>query len=413
MTKFKKFNYFDSRERKAVKRVIRSGELSGFYGNWGAKFLGGKEVVGLERNCEEFFGTKNAVSFNSLASGLSASIGALGVEPGDEIILPPWTMSATAAAVLHWGGIPVFCDVDSSTYCINPDLVESLITPKTKGILAVDIFGQSANTEKLMSIASRHNLFVISDSAQAIGAMRNNRFAGTLTHVGGISLNYHKHIHSGEGAVMFTNDGEIALRLQLIRNHAESVIGDIPNFSNLVNMVGHNYRMTEMCAAIASEQLKKLPRIIAQREEETRNLVDLLKDVDEISLPYVDSNNTHVYYIFGMQLRVDEVKFSKHELVSELSRRGVPGLSTAYVNVHRLPLFQKKTAIGTRGFPWSYEHSRKNISYAVGICPVAEELQDISFFSFYINDYILKRSDISFIARTFKQTLKDLRNSTD
>ncbi len=405
--KFKKFNSFGFSEAVAVNRVLKSKTLSGFYGNWGEKFEGGREVVGFERECEEYFKTKHAITFNSLASGLSAAIGAIGIEPGDEVILPPWTMSATAAAVLHWGGIPIFADINSNTYCLDPKSVELNLSPKTKAIIAVDIFGQSANIEELSSIAKKYDLRLISDSAQAIGAMRNGNMCGTMADIGGLSLNYHKHIHSGEGGIMLTNDDNLALRLKLIRNHAESVVADIPFEVNLANMVGHNYRMSELHAAIGRAQLKKLNRIIARRQEEVFDLKKKLSVFDEIDLPYTEQNNSHVYYMFAMQFKESRFRIKKHEFVNQLSHLGIPGLSSEYVNLHLLPLFQNKIALGSKGFPWTYEYSRKNINYLKGICPIAENLQSNTYFSFYINDFALNSSHIKFIRSTFEKVIKE------
>ena len=403
---FKKFDWIGRQELSAVKRVMKSKQLSGFYGNWGEKFEGGREVIAFERECEEYFGVKHAVTFNSLASGLSATIGALGIGPGDQVILPPWTMSATAAAILHWGGIPVFADIDEHSYCIDPKSVELLINPKTKAIIAVDIFGQSSNIEQLKKIASKHNLKIISDTAQAIGATRNDKFAGTLADVGGISLNYHKHIHTGEGAVMFTNDDELALRLKLIRNHAESVVNEIPFEVNLVNMVGHNYRLSEIQAAIGRVQLKKLSRILSVRKNEAELLRSKLIKFDEIALPFVDDSNTHVYYMYAMQLKPANLKITKSQFINELTKLGVPGLSSKYINLHLLPIFQNKIAIGKHGFPWTYDQSGPPVSYTKGICPVAEKLQDETYFSFYINDFFITKSEINFIYKSFEKVIR-------
>ena len=403
---FKKFDWIGRQELSAVKRVMKSKQLSGFYGNWGEKFEGGREVIAFERECEEYFGVKHAVTFNSLASGLSATIGALGIGPGDQVILPPWTMSATAAAILHWGGIPVFADIDEHSYCIDPKSVELLINSKTKAIIAVDVFGQSSNIEQLKKIASKHNLKIISDTAQAIGATRNDKFAGTLADVGGISLNYHKHIHTGEGAVMFTNDDELALRLKLIRNHAESVVSEIPFEVNLVNMVGHNYRLSEIQAAIGRVQLKKLSRILSVRKNEAELLRSKLIKFDEIALPFVDDSNTHVYYMYAMQLKPANLKITKNQFINELTKLGVPGLSSKYINLHLLPIFQNKIAIGKHGFPWTYDQSGPPVSYTKGICPVAEKLQDETYFSFYINDFFITKSEINFIYKSFEKVIR-------
>ena len=409
---FKKFDWIGRQEFSAVKRVMRSKQLSGFYGNWGEKFEGGKEVIGFERECEEYFEIKHAITFNSLASGLSAAIGALGIGPGDQVILPPWTMSASAAAILHWGGIPVFADIDERTYCIDPKSVESLVNSRTKAIIAVDIFGQSSNIEQLKRIAHKFNLKIVSDTAQAIGATRHNKYAGTLADIGGISLNYHKHIHTGEGAVMFTNDDNLALRLKLIRNHAEAVVGDIPFEVNLVNMVGHNYRLSEIQAAIGREQLKKLTKITSTRKTETDLLRRKLIKFEEIIPPFVDDGNTHVFYMYAMQLKLSNLTITKSQFVQELKKLGVPGLSDKYINLHLLPIFQNKIAIGKHGFPWTYDQSSSQVSYTKGICPVAEKLQDETYFSFYINDYFITKSEVSFIYRSFEKVIQKYSRSS-
>jgi dTDP-4-amino-4,6-dideoxygalactose transaminase len=300
----------------------------------------------------------------------------------------------------------VFADIDEHSYCIDPKSVELLINPKTKAIIAVDIFGQSSNIEQLKKIASKHNLKIISDTAQAIGATRNNKFAGTLADVGGISLNYHKHIHTGEGAVMFTNDDELALRLKLIRNHAESVVSEIPFEVNLVNMVGHNYRLSEIQAAIGRVQLKKLSRILSVRKNETELLRSKLIKFDEIALPFVDDSNTHVYYMYAMQLKPANLKITKSQFINELTKLGVPGLSSKYINLHLLPIFQNKIAIGKHGFPWTYDQSGPPVSYTKGICPVAEKLQDETYFSFYINDFFITKSEINFIYKSFEKVIR-------
>ena len=178
----------------------------------------------FERFCEAHFGVRHAVTVNSWTSGLIAAVGAVGLEPGDEVVVSPWTMCASATAIVHWNGIPVFADIEPDMFCLDPRSVEACITPRTRAIMAVDIFGQSADMTALRAVAARHGLKLISDTAQAPGALNGARWAGTLADVGGFSLNYHKHIHTGEGGVLVTDDDTLAERLQLIRNHAEAVV---------------------------------------------------------------------------------------------------------------------------------------------------------------------------------------------
>ena len=209
----------------------------------------------LKKNVKKYFNVKHCITVNSWTSGLITAIGAIGIEPGDEVILPPWTMCACAAAILHWNAIPVFADIEKKTFCIDPDSIIKNISNKTKAILAVDIFGHSANMNEIMSIAKKYNLKVISDSAQSPGAIYKGNFAGTIADIGGFSLNYHKHIHTGEGGILVTNDDMLAKKMQLIRNHAEAVMPDMNN-ADLSNMVGHNFRLGEIECAIGIEQQK-------------------------------------------------------------------------------------------------------------------------------------------------------------
>ena len=254
------FNSYGVEELEAASEVIKSGILSKYIGAPGPGFMGGPKVLEMERFYSEYFSVKHAIAVNSWTSGLIAAVGAIGIEPGDEIILSPWTMSACAMSILNWNAIPVFADISESDFCIDPDEIRKKITPKTRAIMAIDIFGQSVHMEKYRILAQEFGLKIISDSAQSPGAKYENKFAGTLGDIGGISLNYHKHIHTGEGGVIFTNDDELARRICLIRNHAESVINEVEAL-NFSNMIGYNFRLGEIEAAMAIEQLKKLEKI--------------------------------------------------------------------------------------------------------------------------------------------------------
>jgi dTDP-4-amino-4,6-dideoxygalactose transaminase len=187
---FERFNSVGEEEAQAAADVVRSGVLSAYIGARGDYFMGGEKVRAFEAQAADYFGVKHAIAVNSWTSGLIAAVGAIGLEPGDEVITTPWTMAATATAVLHWNGIPVFADIDRSSFNIDPASVERLISPRTRAIVAVDIFGQSANMAALAEIAQRHKLRLISDTAQAPGARYRGHYAGTLADIGGYSLNY-------------------------------------------------------------------------------------------------------------------------------------------------------------------------------------------------------------------------------
>jgi perosamine synthetase len=191
-------------EADAVKRVVESGCLSGFYGSWGSQFLGGPVVKEFEAAWCARFGVRHAVSVNSATSGLFAAMGAIGLSPGEEVIVPPYTMSATVVAPLLYGGIPVFADIDPETFTLDVSAVEATITSRTRAIFAVNLFGQAARLAELRVLADKRGLFLIEDNAQGPLAEEYGRYAGTIGHIGVFSLNYHKHIHSGEGGLRHT-----------------------------------------------------------------------------------------------------------------------------------------------------------------------------------------------------------------
>ena len=400
-------------EVTAATRVIRSGVLSAYIGAPGKGFMGGKEVRALEEQAADFFGVKHAIAVNSWTSGLIAAVGAIGIEPGDEIITTPWTMAATATAILHFIGIPVFADIDPHTFNIDPACVERLITPRTRAVLAVDIFGQSADMQALRKICDRHGLKLLCDTAQAPGARYFGKYAGTLADIGGFSLNYHKHIHCGEGGILVTDDDKLAQRLCLIRNHAEAVVkSDDP--VELANMLGYNFRMGEIEAAIASVQLDKLEARVASRQQAAEQLNQGLRHLEGLKTPVVSEGCTHVYYVYGMTLDVEALGVSSATIVDALRAEGVPGLVTGYQNLHLLPLFRNKIAYGTNRFPWNSPYCTSSIEYGPGLCPVAEQLHSESFFGMNLCMFEYYPQDIELIIAAFRKVwdnINSLRNA--
>jgi dTDP-4-amino-4,6-dideoxygalactose transaminase len=404
---FKRYNPIGKDEVEAAKAVIESGVLSKFLGCWHEDFYGGPKVQEFERECEKYFGVKHAVTVNSWTSGLVAAVGAIGIEPGDEIIVSPWTMCASATAILHWNAIPVFADIERDTFNLDPKSVEANITPYTKAIMAIDIFGHSCDIDALMEIAERHNLKVITDTAQAPGTFNKGRVTGTLSHVGGYSLNYHKHIHTGEGGILVTNDDNIFERLQLIRNHAEAVVGD-KGVQNLSNMIGHNFRLGEIESAIGLSQLKKLKGFVEGRQEAAERLAAGLKDLKGLRTPVIKEGVTHAYYMFPMILDCDLLGVTRNQIFTALEAEGVTGLAAGYANVHLLPLYQKKIAYGSGGFPWTSDICKRDVSYAKGICPVAEELHEKSYLGYEMCLNELENNDVDLIIAAFKKVWANL-----
>ena len=379
-TPFPAYNTIDHEEEAAVLRVLRSGKLSTYLGTWHEDFLGGREVRALEEEWARFFGVKHAISVNSATSGLYAAVGALGINPGDEVIVSPYTMSASATAILLYGGIPVFADVEKEYFCLDPKSVEQLITPKTKAIMAVDIFGQPADFNALRALANKHNLKIIEDAAQAPYAALHGRYAGTLGDIGVFSLNYHKHIHTGEGGIVVTDDDELAWKIQLIRNHAESVLSakGYQSPQELNNMLGFNFRMTEVEASIARVQLTKLPHLIEERLTNVAYLENRLKNLPCLQIAPVRDGAQHVYYIHPLLFNTSSTPIHRNrfidavkaELPPTLMREDSPVLlSYGYVKpLYLQPLYQERICFGT------YPFDRGNRTYTKGDCPICEDL---------------------------------------
>lgn len=398
----------DEADVEAAASVIRGGVLSGYIGAPGEAFMGGPRVRAFERQCEAFFGVRHAVAVNSWTSGLVCAVGAIGIEPGDEVITTPWTMAATATAVLHWAGVPVFADIDRATYNIDPASVERLITPRTRAVIAVDIFGQSADMRALRAICDRHGLKLLSDCAQAPGALHHGEAAGTLADIGGFSFNYHKHIHCGEGGVLVTNDDRYARRLQLIRNHAEAVVKS-EDPVELCNLLGHNFRMGEIEAAIAAVQLPRLAARVAQRQQAAAALNAGLAGLAGLTTPALLPGNTHAYYIYGLQLDTARLGLSRERLLEALRAEGVPGLVGSYQNLHLLPLFRQRIAYGTRGFPWvGAPGGDSAVTYGPGLCPVAEDLHARSFFGLAMGQFAHGPDEVQAIVRAFHKVWANL-----
>lgn len=364
------FNAIGDSEKKAIIEFLHSSKtLSGFFGSARPEFWGGSEVRAFEEEWCIRFGVNHAVSVNSATSALMVAMGAIGISPGDEIIVPPFTMSATAMAPLIYGGIPVFADVEENHFCIDPKVVESLITNKTKAIIATNLFGHPADLHALRKIADKHKIFLIEDNAQAVIAEDQGVLTGTIGHIGVYSLNVHKHIQTGEGGVCVTQDKNLAERMQLIRNHGENVV-EWKNIQDLTNLIGYNFRMLEMTAVIGRAQLKRLDLLVNRTETFGKRLTEGLKDLEGLTVPKVRAGCRHNYFMWPCLYDEKKLGVPRDLFVKAVKAEGVP-MEQAYVKpLYLLPIFQKKIGIGREGFPFTLT----NRSYSKGLCPVTETL---------------------------------------
>lgn len=362
-------------EAAAVARVLESGSLSAFYGSWGDQFLGGPLVRKFEAAWAERFGAAHCVSVNSATSGLIAAMGAVGVTPGSEVIVPPYTMSATAMAPIFYGGIPVFVDIDGEDFTLDVERVRAAITPKTKAIIAVNLFGQPARLAELRALADQHGIALVEDNAQAILAEENGRLAGTIGHIGVFSLNYHKHVHTGEGGMCVTNDKTLAARMQMIRNHGENVV-EPAGVEDITNIVGQNYRMTEMSAAVGLEQLARLDEHVERRVRLAEALTAATADLEGLTPAKPRKGTTHAYYVWTMRLDESVLGVPRNVFTKALAAEGVI-VGSGYVRpLYLLPVFQKRVAFGT--FPFDLTER----TYERGLCPVTERMHERELVTF-------------------------------
>lgn len=398
--KFPAYKAYGKEEEKAVLRVIRSGVLSKFIGAWHEDFYGGPQVRAFEKEWAKYFKVKHAVAVNSCTSGLYCAVGACGIGPGDEVIVSPFTMSATATSILIFNAIPVFADIEEDYFCLSPQSVEKRITKHTKAIIAVDMFGQPYDVQRINALAKKHNLYVVEDCAQAPGATYKGKYAGTLGDIGIYSLNYHKHIHTGEGGMAVTNDDGLAEKIRLIRNHAEAVVGD-KGVVDLVNMVGFNFRMTEIEAAIGRSQLHKLKRLVKKRIFNARYLAKKLGSLPGITPPAVRKNCSNVYYVQSFKYDEKIIGVPRDKFIEAVEAEGIP-IAVGYVRpLYLEPLYQKLIAYGKKGCPFKCPFYKGKLSYKKGICPVAERMHEKELFSISLIHASMKKKDLDDIVKAF------------
>lgn len=394
-------------ERRAVLEVMESGVLSGFLGSWGEEFYGGPRVRRCEQMFAERFDTRYAIAVNSATTGLQVALAAAEIEPGDEVIVSPYTMSATAATIVAQNAIPVFADVESQTYGLDPASVAERITEHTRAIVVVHLFGHPARMSGLLELAQRHDLAIIEDAAQAIGATFHGRKAGTMGIAGVLSLNRHKIIHCGEGGIVLADDPEVARIAQMVRNHGEVVVDD--EGGDLFNTLGSNFRLTEIEAAIATVQLQKLDELLEIRRRLAARLTARLEQHTQLMPPHTAPGCTSSHYVFPVGLQPDLLEIADRSTIARALRaEGIP-VGTGYVKpIYLQPLYQQRLGRGRRGCPWTCGHWTGTVSYEHGICPVTERLWGQELMLLDVCRAPLTERDADDVADAFEKVLGSL-----
>jgi len=375
---FPGMHYVDDAELEAVTRVLKSRSLFRYYG---INLLG--EVDEFEKEFAEFIGVKHALAVTSGAGALHSALSALGVGPGQEVIVPAYMWVAVIAAIVNLGAIPVLADIDD-TFGLDPADVERRITPRTTGIVVVHMSGAPANVPAILEVAHKHKLFLVEDCAQCAGGSIGGKKVGSFGDMGIFSFQMNKNMSSGEGGCVVTNDMRLYQRAVAsqdngyARDEGGRAIYDNPDLC----LWGRGYRLDELRAAILRVQLKKLPTTISHMRQSKYRIRRALEEFPQIRLRRVvdASGDTSCFMILTLESS-SEARRVNQSLRAEgivTSPQGVTnvvmtdwGLHVYFNNVSLL----KKTSIDGKGFPWNLEQNRNSkTEYAKGTCPVADSL---------------------------------------
>ena len=397
----------DEDDIKAVVDVLRSDWLTT-----------GPKVAEFERAVADYVGAKHAVAVSSGTAALHAAMYALGIGKGNEVIVPPMTFAATANCVVFQGGTPVFADVDPDTLLLDPAKVEEKITEKTKAIIGVDYAGQPCDWDRLREIADKHGLRLVADGCHALGAEYKGRKVGSLADMTVFSFHPVKHITTGEGGMITTDDAELAERMRLFRNHGitrdpkcfssltsdlRSLISDLSWFYEMVDL-GFNYRMTDFQCALGISQLRKLPRFLERRRKIAARYDEALADIPGIEplrvradvLPVEQSAmlpapspmpSLHAYHLYVVKIDFKTLRFDRTAIFTSLREKGI------VVNVHYIPVHL-------------HPFYRYRFRTSSGLCPMAEEAYErIVSLPIFPG---LRHDDVEYIIKSVVESAKQL-----
>lgn len=323
--------YWDEEDIKMVTEVIRRGM------HWAI----GPNIEQFERLLAGYMGKEYAIAFNSGTSALHAALLAYGIGQSDEVIVPSFTFIATANAPLFVGARPVFADIEERTWGLDPVDVERKITPKTKAIIPVHYGGGPCLIDELVKVARKHNLLLIEDAAESLGAMVNGKKAGAFGDSAMLSFCANKVVTTGEGGAVITDSPEVAEKLRLIRSHGRAEKASYFSSSESMDYValGYNFRIPDMLAALGIAQLKKIDKLIHMRRQNAERLSEKLAPVSEIEVPQSQQGFFHVFQMYTV--RVKEGRQKRDALMKYLAQQGI--MSKVYFEpVHLTQFYRDK-----------------------------------------------------------------------
>jgi len=382
---FPRWPIFDHRDEQRLLRSLRSG-------HWGK--LAGREVATFERRFAQMHGCRHAIAVVNGTVSLRLALWAAGVEPGDEVIVPPYTFYSTASAVLEMNAVPVFADIDLHTFNLDPAAVAARITGRTRAILPVHFAGQPADMSPLMDLARKHSLFVLEDAAHAHGASLKNRPAGSLGHAGSFSFQSTKNLTAGEGGIITTNDAPLAERCQSLHN-----CGRFPSGAWYEHhILASNYRLGEFQGAVLNSQLTRLKSQTRTRDANGQRLARRLCGLPGLHPQKRPKECTrHSHHLFMMRLEEESFEAPRAAVVAALRAEGIPASMGYALSLHRQPMFLNKS------FGPYLPQIRTQIDYRKMHCPNSDRICERE--GIWLEQSLLlgSRDDVDDIARAFEK----------
>ena len=377
---------------------------------------GNKMTRLLEEKFAKKFGVKYAIAFVNGTSTLHASLVAAGVGPGDEVIVPPLTMSSTALAVLHSNAVPVFADITPDTFTIDPLDIQKKITKYTKAIIPVALYGLAPDMDAIMLIARKHNLLVIEDNAQCFKGYYKNKIAGSMGDAASFSFQSSKHLTCGEGGIIITDNLILADKIRRFNSLGYCSINakkgkiskkDIqdPGYERHASL-GFNYRLSELSSAVAFAQVERLDELVKQRIEVAKLYADALGDTKWLIPQKVPKGYRHSYWTFALMLS-DKTKVNWYGFRNKYIEFGGDGIYAAWQLSYLEPAFRNHVFYN-KGCPVRCSHYMGRLQkYEKGLCPVAESIQPklLQFKTNYFDLAIAKKK-----ARALRWTIDFFNN---
>jgi perosamine synthetase len=317
----------------------------------------GPQLAGFEQAVADYVGSPHAVAVNSGTSGLHISLAALHVGPGDEVITSPFSFVASANCALYQGARPVFADIDEDTLNIDPGEIERVVTPNTRAILPVDVFGQPVELERIVDIARARDLAIVQDSCEAIGAERNHQMIGASPEVASAVFAFYpnKQMTTGEGGIVVTHDAEMARVLRSLTNQGRDDAGTWMNHVRL----GFNYRLDEMSAALGRSQVRRLDAILDRRAQVAAWYGERLRDIEGVRVPFISPETTRMSW-FVYVIRLHE-SIDRDRLILDLEAEGVPS-RPYFVPIHLQPYYRDTFGYGTGDYPVTERVARTTLA---------------------------------------------------